>query len=60
MSELAVTRERGASSPHAVGARERRRRAEALRRHRANERGRSMAEAGELAYLRIQLRLPHA
>lgn len=57
MSELAVTRERGASSSHAVGARERRRRAEALRRHRANERGRSMAEAGELAYLRTQLRL---
>jgi putative nucleotidyltransferase with HDIG domain len=57
MSELAVTRDRGAGSQHAVGARERRRRAEALRRHRANERGRSMAETGELAYLRTQLRL---
>jgi len=57
MSELAVTRKSTASLPHPVGAQERRRRAEALRRHRANERARTMAAAGELTYLRAQLRL---
>ncbi len=51
MPDLAVTTRRPA------GARERRRRAEALRRHRADERAREMAAAGELAYLRVQLRL---
>ncbi len=43
-------------SPRA-GAKERRRRAEALSRHRADARVKSLAEAGELAYLREQLRL---
>jgi HD-GYP domain-containing protein (c-di-GMP phosphodiesterase class II) len=43
--------------PQRAGAKERRRRAEALNRHRADERVKSMAEAGELAYLREQLRL---
>lgn len=42
---------------HSPGARERRRRAEALRRHRADARVRSVASAGELAYLREQLRV---
>jgi HD-GYP domain-containing protein (c-di-GMP phosphodiesterase class II) len=51
MPDLAATVRRPA------GARERRRRAEALRRHRADERAREMAAAGELAYLREQLRL---
>ncbi|HXB63666.1 MAG TPA: HD domain-containing phosphohydrolase [Solirubrobacteraceae bacterium] len=37
------------------GERERERRAEALRRHRADERVRALAGAGELAYLRAQL-----
>ncbi len=41
----------------AAGARERKRRAEALRGHRADERARQMAAAGELAYLRAQLQL---
>jgi HD-GYP domain-containing protein (c-di-GMP phosphodiesterase class II) len=40
-----------------AGARERRRRAEALRRHRADARVKSMASTGEVAYLREQLRL---
>ena len=43
---------------HALpGVHERRRRAEALQRHRADARVQSMAEAGELAYLRAQLTL---
>jgi HD-GYP domain-containing protein (c-di-GMP phosphodiesterase class II) len=46
-----------ATARRPAGARERRRRAEALRRHRADERAREMAAAGELAYLRVQLRL---
>jgi HD-GYP domain-containing protein (c-di-GMP phosphodiesterase class II) len=50
MVELAVTR-----GP--ADARERRRRAEALRRHRADDHAREMAAAGELPYLRAQLRL---
>jgi hypothetical protein len=57
MSELAVTRDRRVSSRSPASARERRSRAEALRRHRANEHARTMAAAGELAYLRAQLRL---
>ncbi len=50
MVELAVTQ-----GP--ANARERRRRAEALRRHRADENALKMAASGELAYLRVQLRL---
>ena len=50
MVELAVTR-----GPADV--RERRRRAEALRRYRADGQANKMATAGELAYLRVQLRL---
>jgi HD-GYP domain-containing protein (c-di-GMP phosphodiesterase class II) len=50
MVELAVTR-----GPADV--RERRRRAEALRRYRADGHARKMAAAGELPYLRVQLRL---
>jgi HD-GYP domain-containing protein (c-di-GMP phosphodiesterase class II) len=40
-----------------AGVRERRRRAEALRAHRADARARDIAGAGELAYLRAQLKL---
>jgi HD-GYP domain-containing protein (c-di-GMP phosphodiesterase class II) len=50
MVELAVKR-------RTADARERRRRAEALRRHRADGQAREMAAAGELAYLRVQLRV---
>jgi HD-GYP domain-containing protein (c-di-GMP phosphodiesterase class II) len=50
MVELAVTR-------GAADVRERRRRAEALRRYRADDQARKMAAAGELPYLRVQLRL---
>jgi HD-GYP domain-containing protein (c-di-GMP phosphodiesterase class II) len=50
MVELAVTR-----GP--ADGRERRRRAEALRRYRADDQARKMAAAGELPYLRVQLRL---
>jgi len=46
-----------ANPPHRLGAKERQRRAEALRRHRADARVKSMASAGEVAYLREQLRL---
>jgi HD-GYP domain-containing protein (c-di-GMP phosphodiesterase class II) len=45
------------SSPRPAGARERRRRADALRAHRADERAQSMAVAGELARLRAQVTL---
>jgi HD-GYP domain-containing protein (c-di-GMP phosphodiesterase class II) len=45
--------------PRPAGTRERERRAEALRRQRADERAQSMASAGELAYLRAQLRVAH-
>jgi len=51
MSEAAVV------SPRPAGARERRRRAEALRAHRADARVQSMACAGEVAYLRAQMTL---
>jgi HD-GYP domain-containing protein (c-di-GMP phosphodiesterase class II) len=51
MPELSVT------SPRPAGVRERRRRAEALRAHRADARVRDMAAAGELAYLRAQLKV---
>ncbi len=56
MSRTAVTKPRPASRGTA-GARERERRAEALRDHRANDRARQMATAGELASVRVQLRL---
>jgi len=46
-----------AKPSHRAGAKERQRRAEALRRHRADARVKSMAVAGEVAYLREQLRL---
>jgi HD-GYP domain-containing protein (c-di-GMP phosphodiesterase class II) len=46
-----------AKTNHRAGAKERLRRAEALRRHRADARVKSMASTGELAYLREQLRL---
>jgi HD-GYP domain-containing protein (c-di-GMP phosphodiesterase class II) len=49
--------ELSASSPRPAGVRERRRRAEALRAHRADARAQSMAAASELAYLRAQLTL---
>ncbi len=45
------------TSSRPAGVRERRRRAEALRAHRADARAQSMAAAGELAYLRAQLTL---
>jgi HD-GYP domain-containing protein (c-di-GMP phosphodiesterase class II) len=51
MPELSVT------LPRPAGAREREWRAEALRKHRADVRVKSMASAGELAYLRAQLRV---
>jgi HD-GYP domain-containing protein (c-di-GMP phosphodiesterase class II) len=50
MVELAATRGR-------ANVRERRRRAEALRRYRADEQALKMSAAGELPYLRVQLRL---
>ncbi|HEU0250881.1 MAG TPA: hypothetical protein VFR48_09170, partial [Solirubrobacteraceae bacterium] len=49
-------RELTAKPPRPAGRRELARRAEALRRHRADERVRQVAAAGELAYLRSQLR----
>lgn len=49
--------ESAAASRGAAGARERERRAEALRDHRADERARQMASAGEVTYLRAQLNL---
>ena len=51
MSELAITQRAPTS------ARERLRRAEALRRHRTEERARKSGSGGELAYLSAQLRL---
>jgi HD-GYP domain-containing protein (c-di-GMP phosphodiesterase class II) len=51
MPELTV------NSPHRAGAKERQRRAEAISRHRADARVKSLAGAGEVSYLREQLRL---
>ncbi len=51
MSELT------ANQPHRPGADERRRRAEALERHRGDIRARRLDAGGEIAYLREQLRL---
>ena len=52
-----VVPELTAQPPQRAGAKERQRRAEALNRHRADARVHSLAEVGELAYLREQLRL---
>jgi HD-GYP domain-containing protein (c-di-GMP phosphodiesterase class II) len=52
-----VVQELTVKPPQRAGAKELRRRAEALSRHRADARVKSVAEAGELAYLREQLRL---
>ncbi len=58
MPETVVTQRRSASAERgSAGARERERRAEALRHHRADGRARQMAAAGEVAYLRAQLQL---
>ncbi len=54
---MAAVPELIAKPPHRPGAAERRRRAEALRRHRADARVKSLAATGEVAYLREQLRL---
>ena len=51
MPELSVT------SPRRASVRERRRRAEAVRAHRADSRARELAAGGELAYLRAQLKV---
>jgi HD-GYP domain-containing protein (c-di-GMP phosphodiesterase class II) len=52
-----VVAELTTKSPPRAGAKERQRRAEALRLYRADARVKSMAVAGEVAYLREQLRL---
>jgi hypothetical protein len=57
MRESSATVESQAANPQPVGALERLRRAEALRRHHEDKRTRSVASAGELGYLRAQLRL---
>jgi HD-GYP domain-containing protein (c-di-GMP phosphodiesterase class II) len=58
MRETPAASELSTSTPRrAAGARERRRRAEALRSHREDERARHMASAGKVTYLRAQLRL---
>ncbi len=55
-SDIATVRELAVNPPRPAGRRELARRAEALRRYRADERVQSIAAAGELAYLRSQLR----
>jgi HD-GYP domain-containing protein (c-di-GMP phosphodiesterase class II) len=58
MRESSAASELSTSTPRrAAGARERRRRAEALRSHREDERAQHMASAGKVTYLRAQLRL---
>ncbi|HEY7962430.1 MAG TPA: HD domain-containing phosphohydrolase [Solirubrobacteraceae bacterium] len=59
MPELSVKPARGADrgASRTADKHERQRRAEALRRHRADARVQRMAAAGELAYLRAQLRV---
>jgi HD-GYP domain-containing protein (c-di-GMP phosphodiesterase class II) len=52
-----VVQELTVKPPQQAGAKELRRRAEALSRHRADARVKSLAAAGELAYVREQLRL---
>jgi HD-GYP domain-containing protein (c-di-GMP phosphodiesterase class II) len=55
-SDIASVRELAVNPPRPAGRRELARRAEALRRYRADERVQNIAAAGELAYLRSQLR----
>jgi HD-GYP domain-containing protein (c-di-GMP phosphodiesterase class II) len=58
MREPSAASELSTSTPRrAAGVRERRRRAEALRSHREDERAQHMASAGKVTYLRAQLRL---
>ena len=57
MGESSPTAKPPATPLSPVGTRERRRRVEALRQHREERRGRSISSAGELSYLRAQLRL---
>lgn len=57
MRETSATTESQAHRTPPVGALERRRRAEALRRHHEDKRANTMASVGELGYLRAQLRL---
>src|ERR1035441_3671137 len=57
MREPSATAEPTAARHKPVGALERLRRAEALARHHEDKRSRSAASAGELGYLRAQLRL---
>jgi HD-GYP domain-containing protein (c-di-GMP phosphodiesterase class II) len=58
MRESSAASELSTSTPRrAAGARERRRRAEALRSHREDDRAQHMASAGKVTYLRAQLRL---
>jgi HD-GYP domain-containing protein (c-di-GMP phosphodiesterase class II) len=57
LSVKPVARRAERGSPGAASTRERERRAEALRRQRADERVQTLAGAGELAYLRAQLRV---
>jgi putative nucleotidyltransferase with HDIG domain len=56
LTDAALVRELSANPQRPAGRRELARRAEALRRYRADERVQSIASAGELAYLRSQLR----
>ncbi|MHB8242621.1 MAG: HD-GYP domain-containing protein [Solirubrobacteraceae bacterium] len=57
MRETSAMAESQANRTPAVGALERRRRAEALRRHHEDKRANTATTAGELGYLRAQLRL---
>jgi HD-GYP domain-containing protein (c-di-GMP phosphodiesterase class II) len=58
MRETPAASELSTSTPRrAAGARERRRRAEALRSYREDDRAQHMASAGKVTYLRTQLRL---
>jgi HD-GYP domain-containing protein (c-di-GMP phosphodiesterase class II) len=58
MRQSPATSELSPSAPRrAAGARERRRRAEALRSHREDERARNIGSAGQVTYLRAQLHL---
>jgi HD-GYP domain-containing protein (c-di-GMP phosphodiesterase class II) len=57
MRPTAVTSAPAAPAQPPVGARERRRRAEALRRHNEDRAARGVGALGELSYLRAQLRL---
>jgi HD-GYP domain-containing protein (c-di-GMP phosphodiesterase class II) len=57
MRETAITTPESSVARRPLGAHERRRREEALRRHREDLRERQMAPAGKVTYLRAQLRL---